>query len=214
MRDSLIQQQESLLNTYRCLFDTDTHVVPGGCVDGMPAEQADSDTAPTPEAQSWPTTDQTFGDWEYLAPDDDGTATAIREVRGSRQHEALYVQCHFGSSGWKLWFMAYFDNHWPGAWNDENPITATWHIGATERSGEQSGWTHVDRGIFRSHYVYAPNPREMAGELARTSRGTFSATFRQRNQPDYAPHSQDYSLNGAMDAITPVLAYCDSKLGG
>ena len=33
LRDSLIQQQDSLLNTYRCLFDTDTQVVPGGCVD-------------------------------------------------------------------------------------------------------------------------------------------------------------------------------------
>ena len=37
VRDNLIADQESLLNTYRCLFDVDAHVVPGGCVDGQPA---------------------------------------------------------------------------------------------------------------------------------------------------------------------------------
>ncbi len=36
-RDTLIAAQESLLNTYRCLFDIDTHVVPNGCVQGQPA---------------------------------------------------------------------------------------------------------------------------------------------------------------------------------
>ena len=36
-RDGLIADQESLLNTYRCLFGVDTHVVPGGCVDGQPS---------------------------------------------------------------------------------------------------------------------------------------------------------------------------------
>ena len=36
-RDQLIANQESLLNTYRCLFDIDTHAVPGGCLDGNPA---------------------------------------------------------------------------------------------------------------------------------------------------------------------------------
>ena len=30
-RDSLIANQENLLNTYRCLFGVDTGVVPGGC---------------------------------------------------------------------------------------------------------------------------------------------------------------------------------------
>ena len=37
-RDGLIASQESLLNAYRCLFDVDTHIVPGGCTDGKPAE--------------------------------------------------------------------------------------------------------------------------------------------------------------------------------
>ena len=31
VRDQLIANQENLLNTYRCLFGTDTDVVPGGC---------------------------------------------------------------------------------------------------------------------------------------------------------------------------------------
>ena len=36
MRDVLIAAQESLLNTYRCQFNTDTQVVPGGCADSRP----------------------------------------------------------------------------------------------------------------------------------------------------------------------------------
>ena len=35
-RDNLIGNQEALLNVYRCLFDIDTQIVPGGCVDGKP----------------------------------------------------------------------------------------------------------------------------------------------------------------------------------
>ena len=40
VRDSLIASQESLLNDYRCRFDIDTEVVPGGCADGQPVESA------------------------------------------------------------------------------------------------------------------------------------------------------------------------------
>lgn len=36
LRDQLIAAQESLLNSYRCRFDIDTHVVLGGCTDGAP----------------------------------------------------------------------------------------------------------------------------------------------------------------------------------
>jgi len=36
VRDGLIQNQEALLNVYRCRFDVDTQIVPGGCVDGAP----------------------------------------------------------------------------------------------------------------------------------------------------------------------------------
>ncbi|MYH96455.1 MAG: hypothetical protein F4129_08100 [Acidimicrobiia bacterium] len=37
VRDGLIQNQEALLNVYRCRFDVDTQIVPGGCIDGAPA---------------------------------------------------------------------------------------------------------------------------------------------------------------------------------
>ncbi len=37
VRDGLIQNQEALLNVYRCRFDVDTEIVPGGCIDGAPA---------------------------------------------------------------------------------------------------------------------------------------------------------------------------------
>ncbi len=35
-RDQLIAEQEALLNVYRCQFDIDTHLPPGGCVGGAP----------------------------------------------------------------------------------------------------------------------------------------------------------------------------------
>ena len=44
-RDSLIANQEALLNVYRCRFDIDTEIVPGGCVDGAPAEPAPRPTS-------------------------------------------------------------------------------------------------------------------------------------------------------------------------
>ncbi|WP_419927905.1 trypsin-like peptidase domain-containing protein [Candidatus Poriferisocius sp.] len=39
-RDQLIAEQEALLNVYRCRFDIDTQLVPGGCINGAPAEPA------------------------------------------------------------------------------------------------------------------------------------------------------------------------------
>lgn len=37
-RNELIAAQESLLNVYRCRFDVDTQIVPGGCEEGMPVQ--------------------------------------------------------------------------------------------------------------------------------------------------------------------------------
>ncbi|MXZ78639.1 MAG: zinc-dependent peptidase [Acidimicrobiia bacterium] len=50
VRDGLIQNQEALLNVYRCRFDVDTEIVPGGCVDGAPAPVLveESETGPEP----------------------------------------------------------------------------------------------------------------------------------------------------------------------
>ena len=52
-RDQLIAEQEALLNVYRCRFDIDTHLSPGGCVGGapgLPAEEPQPFTG-TPTAQ-------------------------------------------------------------------------------------------------------------------------------------------------------------------
>ena len=38
VRDQLIANQETLLNVYRCMFDVDTQIVPGGCADGVPIQ--------------------------------------------------------------------------------------------------------------------------------------------------------------------------------
>lgn len=49
IRDILIFAQEALLNIYRCRFDIDTEIVPGGCIDGVPA------VVPEPEPVEEPT---------------------------------------------------------------------------------------------------------------------------------------------------------------
>ena len=51
VRDELIAAQESLLNAYRCLFDVDAEVVPGGCADGKPA----GEPMPLPDVVGEPT---------------------------------------------------------------------------------------------------------------------------------------------------------------
>ena len=40
-RDNLIASQEALLNVYRCRFNIDTEVVPGGCSRGSPIQTAE-----------------------------------------------------------------------------------------------------------------------------------------------------------------------------
>ena len=47
VRDGLIQRQEALLNVYRCRFDVDTEIVPGGCPETGVSQ-------PTPEVESDP----------------------------------------------------------------------------------------------------------------------------------------------------------------
>ncbi len=54
-RDHLIGDQEELLNVYRCKFDVDTQIVPGGCADGVPAVPADN--PPITEITPVPTAD-------------------------------------------------------------------------------------------------------------------------------------------------------------
>ena len=52
VRDQLIETQEALLNAYRCLFDIDTHIVPGGCPDAtVPGSQGTADPTPSESAR-------------------------------------------------------------------------------------------------------------------------------------------------------------------
>ena len=46
-RDQLIAAQENLLNSYRCLYDTDTGLVPGGCGDPDQIEPGPAPATPT-----------------------------------------------------------------------------------------------------------------------------------------------------------------------
>ena len=50
VRDGLIQSQEALLNVYRCQFNVDTQLVPGGCSEGTPVATPEADPVTTPEA--------------------------------------------------------------------------------------------------------------------------------------------------------------------
>ena len=47
MRDTLIGAQENLLNVYRCKFEVDVDVVPGGCRNGEPATSNTPPSEPT-----------------------------------------------------------------------------------------------------------------------------------------------------------------------
>ena len=67
-RDTLIANQEALLNVYRCMFDVDTEIVPGGCTDGKPALSAEvpEPFAGTPTAGEQAGRDKLIGDQESL----------------------------------------------------------------------------------------------------------------------------------------------------
>lgn len=51
VRDGLIQDQEALLNAYRCQFDIDTQLGPGGCASGPDGDDANTSVGPEPEPQ-------------------------------------------------------------------------------------------------------------------------------------------------------------------
>ncbi len=63
VRDGLIANQEALLNVYRCRFDVDTEIVPGGCVDGAPAPEP----LPAPPAGRY---DPFYTQWVQVGPMD------------------------------------------------------------------------------------------------------------------------------------------------
>ena len=67
-RDRLIANQEGLLNVYRCMFDVDAEIVPGGCADGkptLPAAEPNPFTG-TPTAEELAARDNLIGNQEAL----------------------------------------------------------------------------------------------------------------------------------------------------
>ncbi|WP_419930292.1 RCC1 domain-containing protein [Candidatus Poriferisocius sp.] len=62
VRDGLIQNQEALLNVYRCQFDVDTQLVPGGCSEGAPVATPDAGPVATPVADPLTIPEGTRGD--------------------------------------------------------------------------------------------------------------------------------------------------------
>lgn len=68
VRDRLIADQEALLNTYRCMFNVDTQVVPGGCSNDSPAlpPQKPGQFSDTPTLRDIAVRDQLIADQEAL----------------------------------------------------------------------------------------------------------------------------------------------------
>ena len=68
VRDTLIADQETLLNAYRCLFNIDTHVVLGGCTDGHPTlgRTLPGAFTSTPTRQDIAVRDNLIADLEWL----------------------------------------------------------------------------------------------------------------------------------------------------
>lgn len=82
-RDTLIGQQEALLNTYRCLFGVDTEIVPGGC-SGDSSVGATPSVTPVPEPtprSSWATLiDSYWGGLYYYVVYELNTSNTYCEV--------------------------------------------------------------------------------------------------------------------------------------
>lgn len=97
IRDELIQSQETLLNVYRCQYNTDTQLVPGGCQTKPEAEPANTYTAISVGKEhacaiaadqtlecwggshgQW--TDKSTNRWDTYAPPPDGRYTAVAAV--------------------------------------------------------------------------------------------------------------------------------------
>jgi len=111
-RDGLIRSQEALLNVYRCRFDIDTGLVPGGCPDHVDTEPADyAETEPADHADTEPADQPDQGDQTGARPDGQPDQ-AFTAVSGG----------YFHSCGIK----------------DDNTITC-WGVNAYGRAGAHGG---------------------------------------------------------------------------
>ena len=89
-RDTLIGNQEALLNTYRCLFDVDTHIVPGGCAEPGP-EEGGPVVAP-----AYPQDGDMEGDWTYFEFENSagtGRGYVVEYTQGWTDSALLAVRC-------------------------------------------------------------------------------------------------------------------------
>ena len=82
VRDGLIQNQEALLNVYRCRFDVDTEIVPGGCVDGAPVSESDPTTMPATDRVALMALYEATGGADWLKSDNWGSGAPIGEWHG------------------------------------------------------------------------------------------------------------------------------------
>ena len=89
IRDKLGADQEALLNTYRCQFNIDTHIVPGGCAKGQPPQEAAPESEESAGAQELSVDDgpQLFDDNLFVLPVDPNASVADHAASFYQQFE-------------------------------------------------------------------------------------------------------------------------------
>ena len=103
-RGELIIAQENLLNTYRCLFDVDTQIVPEGCTNGVPNKnlvyepyarsgQTPGDT-PTPAPTATPAAQTVTSHWHCERIINDGSRCDRRFSPGRCWHSHPVDESH------------------------------------------------------------------------------------------------------------------------
>ncbi len=100
LRDSTVLAQEALLNAYRCRFNIDTIVVPGGCINNVPAGVSGSDGSPaSPTLPTSSAANPTTCDFANYA------TAAIDAVWQVRAEQSLGTAFHLGHSSERSWWL-------------------------------------------------------------------------------------------------------------
>ncbi|WP_419930291.1 RCC1 domain-containing protein [Candidatus Poriferisocius sp.] len=147
VRDMLIQNQEALLNLYRCQFDVDTQLVPGGCSERAPVVTPEAGPVTTPEAVSFTIPQEPRGDDTLISTGRDRTC-AVRVDGG--------VAC-WGQHGFLDRFALAGLQDVAAITTADNP-TSPLHACVLHRDGSVSCWGNgrqgrLGQGDVSRHYL-------------------------------------------------------------
>ncbi len=200
-RDNLVEAQESLLNVYRCRFNIDTQIVPGGCPNG---EQ------PTPVPTEEPP--ESTGAWELVQ--NDGNWAGIRLMASSTENYSgntphMEVWCR--ADGQAIWFSVTFpDERLEGAgayWlNGDRHSASNWV--AIGNNDQTVRWEETRINSRTTQDVgHANNQSWFRDTLFKMIENP--GTFRlQANDDSTTPPAATFELAGLPEAIKPVRETC------